>query len=382
MPKFKFQPAGLKRCFAQVKVVKSQTNDVCLRFIGDRLVLFSSDKRRFVRAEMVSEPIGALPSGYVSDDFYITLDRTALFDSNLDDVTITVNEKSLTVQASNAEETRSATLKKRSITSRRPPIPAKPQSSDKYSFNISYFDSLLRQVSCSAQVKETKTEEDMRINQVHFYPDSKCAVSNARYYGSVAFLNDINIDLSLISNDIPIIKSFCSKLSGTDFLIFQDSTRLYVEDPVTESVLVLSKVSCKKPPLTLLDREVFSTAILADQNKLSQCLEWVVMALEGTQRISLKAEKLPDTEKEGFLEFHSGIQELSKIPISFRHGNSFRADFPAKFLSSIVKYVGGDKVTIRFGHSSMPTIMELSSHMEEDAPVKSFHYLHSMKAHS
>ena len=376
MPKFKFRPEDLRRCFVMAKLVKPKTNDICLRFVGNRLVLFCSDNRSYSRAETSAEVLDKLPDNYKSEDYYITLDRSALFDSDLESVTISVNEKSLSIQAVGEGQTRSAVLKKRSVTSRRPPVPEKPQSGKKFTLNTTNFDLLLKQVSCSAQIRETKTDEAMRVNQVHFYPESFCAVSNARYYGSVAFLPGFDMELSIVSSDIPTIKAFCARLPGKEVSLFQDNSRLYAEDPITGSILALSKVSCNKPPLVLLDRNEFKTLIIADQIKLSQSLQWALLALEGTQRVSLRT-------VDNQLEFFSGNQELSKIPVSCVHvqNDGLRADFPAKFLASIVRYIGEGRVALRFGHTKAPSVLELSQHCEETPPVEAFHYLQSMKEH-
>lgn len=378
MPKFKFAPEDLRRCFAIAKIVKPQTNDLCLRFASNRLILFSADKRRFVRAETFADPLDKIPDGYISDDFYITVDRTALFDSDLDSVTINVNDKSLSIHTHNSEQIRQATLKKRSTSSRRPPIPPRPVAGDSLSVSVSDFDLLLKQVSCSAMVRETKTEEDMRINQVHFYKDQGCAISNARYYGSIAFLPTFRSDISLVSNDVPIVKGFLAKCGSDSVSIFQDSARLYLEDPRTGSVLALSKVNGNRPPLSVTDRSKFRTLVVADQEKLAQSLEWALLALEGTQRVSVRTTRSTVDGKEGNLELQAGNQELSKIPISIIEGDGIQGDFPARFLASIIRYIGGGEVAIRYGHPDAPTILELSQHPDRD-PVRAYHYLQGMK---
>lgn len=374
MPKFRFRPEDLRRCFATAKVVKPQTNDLCIRFAGDRLIVFSSDRRRYVRAETAAEPVDKVPDGYSSEDFYITVDRSALFDSDLDSVTVNVNEKSLSVHTTSADQSRQASLKKRSVSSRRPVVPGRPDSNVKLLLDSGALDHLLKQVSCSAQIRDTKTEEDMRVNQVHLYGEAQCAVSNARYYGSVAFLPSLTMDASIVSSDVPVIRSFISKSPGGQVHLFQDSGKIYVEDSSTGSFLAMSKVGGTRPPLSLLDRAGFGPPILADQSRLSQSLDWAMLALEGTQRITVSVSGSPD---DSMLCLSAGAQEISKIPVKRGVGNLFQADFPARFLASIVKYVGDGTVAMRFGHPDAPTFLEISRHGDTDADA--FHYIQSMK---
>ena len=373
--KFIFSPDDLRTVFAMAKTVKPESNDLCLKFVKDTLILFSSSKRRYVRAMAVAQSVSDLPSSdYESDEFYITVDRSELFESKLDSVSISVTEKSFTIHASSADQSRSATLKKRSDVSKRSLIPEYAVIGNKNTVKKSSFIDLIKQVSCSAQVKETKTEEDMRINQIHFYSEKACAVSFTRFYGSVSFLPSVDFDLSIISNDVPLIKTFCSKCSGDFVYIYSDSSRLFVEDPTTKSVLVLSKVSSKKPVLNLIDRTIFNTEILLSRDSLIQSLEWSVTALDGTQRVSLKTS---ENESNWFLEFNNGAQELSKIPVKSVKGDVVCVDFPAKYLLSIIKYTTSDMVILRIGSMSSTKILEISS--DEDGEVKTYHYLNAMK---
>ena len=377
MPKFTFQSSELKKGFGLARIVKPETGDFCLRFNRQSLTVFSYDARRYVRVEIPCSDSDVTDDAYSSSEFYILTDRIALFDSDLDTVTFTVNEKSLGIKAVGGEQTRKANLKKRSPRSRRPSIPDPPDCKVVSTVPSDGLDQLLRQVSCSAQVKETKTEEDMRINQVHFYPDDGCAVSSARYFGSVAYMDGMSLDLSVVSSDIPAVKAFCGKVDGDTVDLAQDDRALYVLDVQTGSFMSLSKVSGKKPPLRVLDDDGFETVLVIDQDRLNKSLGWAQLAIEGTQRMSFRARRESSDGPEGTIELYNASQELSQLPVRFLKGSELRADFPVRFFFSMTKFVDGD-ISLRYGHKDAPTVLGISQH-ECEGSVRSIHYLQSMR---
>jgi hypothetical protein len=378
VPRFTFRSEDLKRGLGMAKIVKPrpENKDFCFQFRHGKLVIFSYDQRRYARIEVPCGDSDVTDPQYASHEYYILADQTALFDSDLETVSFSVNDKSLGVRASGDGQERKASLKRRSPRSRRPAIPEVPDCLSPSEVDCVALDQLLRQVSCSAQVKETKTEEDMRINQVHFYPDHGCATSSARYFGTVAYMDGMSLDLSIVSSDIPSIKSFCGKLEGETVNLAQDDRALYVMDPGGGSLLSLSRVASKKPPLYLLDDDGFEVEIGVDQEKLSKSLGWAALAIEGTQRMRIRADRGPDGA-DGTLEFHGLGQELSQIPVRFLRGGRIDADFPVRYLFSISRFVEGETV-IRYHHAKSPTVMGISQR-EWDGPVRATHYLQSMR---
>ncbi len=372
MAKLDFDPMTLRTSFAMAKIVKPESNDFCLRFSEDRLTIISQDRRKFVRSE-VKPRSGVV--GLKSDDFYLTLDRSSLFDSELDSVSISVNEKSLTINAIGEGQTRQASLKRRAERTRRPPVPQTPPMDDAIRINADAFENLLKQVSCSALVRETKTEEEMRVNQVHFYSDKSCASSNARFFASVSYLPGLNLDLSIISSDIPSIRSFCSKCSS-DVLIRQDERRLYISDPATQSVLAFSRIQVPKPPLSVLDDDGFTISCLIDRQQGLKSMNWAVLALDGTQRITFDAKKQSES---GVLELRSEQTEISSFPIQFLAGGAFKADFPARLFHGILTYLDDGPINLKFGHKDSPTILQVTQHLPKGS-VRSAHFLQSMRS--
>lgn len=373
MPRFTFKPEDLRVVLSLARIVKPETKDLSFTFTSDSLVVFSFDKRRYSRARIPVQPDG-VPDGWSSPEFYITLDRTALFESDLTSISVTVSDKSLTVNATDGDQVRMASLKRRSVRSRRPVVPSSPDVQF-LDVRTADMDDLLGQVSCSAMVKDTKTEEEMRIHQVHFYGDSGHACSTARYHGSVVQLEGLNLDVSIVSSDIPAIKSFCARIPGDVVRVGHDKLRLYFSDPVTGSFIALSRVSSKKPPLNSIDPSGFGTVIVADQSQLLKNLGWAQLAIEGTQRITFRAQK-SESDGAGWLELHHGSEEVSRFPVRFLSGSALSADFPVRFLHSIVKHVDGE-VIMGFDHPDAPKILGIRP-SGDAGPVRYTHYLMSM----
>lgn len=376
MPKLWFEPESLRRGLATAKIVKPETGDLHMKFTGSSLQVWTYDRRRQAMVFVTPVRSEGADAGWVSDEFYVSLDRSVLFDTDLKTVSVSVNEKSISVHAQDdGGLTRSATLKKRSESSRRQKMPPLPSASF-IQLSRPLLDETLRQVSCSALIKETKTEEDMRVNQVHFHGALGCASSNARYYASLAFMEGIPDEFSVVSSDLPLIRVFCSKCRGELIELAQDEFRTYFRDPETGSVLSFNKVSSKRTPVTSLDDTLFSVDVRVDRDVLCKSLGWSSTAVEGTQRISISA--IRDAESDsGVMKFSSVSQELSSIPVRFVSGSSLVADFPVRIMASVIGFMDGE-VSMKFGHKSSPTIMEITS--PSDSKVRGVHYLQSMKA--
>ena len=367
--KFSFSPEDLRKGFAIVKLVKPMTGDYVLKIAGGTMSIFSSDRRRFARAAVRSTGSDA-PDGFASDEYFLPADRQTFFDSNLESVTVTVGDKGMVVKTEGSGQSRQASVKRRAELSRRPPMPAKASVSGT-TVKAKAFEELIRQVSCSALVKETKTDEDMRVNQVHCYPEESCAVSNARFYATVAFLPGLSLDLSIVSADLPAIRSFCARLGDADVVVGRDKSHLFVSDPATGSCAAFSRYSSVRPPLSIVPEDGYDTIVALDRDQFVKSLTWCSMAVEGTQRISFRA----SGDK---LSLMNGSQEVSSLPASFVAGEGLAADFPVKVLAGIVKYLGEGRAFLKYGHKDSPGVLEIAEE-SSDGVVRARHFISSMK---
>lgn len=366
MAKLLFAPEDLRRGFAIAKLVRPISGDYILRVVDSELWINSTDRRRQVHAVVSS--ISSDSDGSSSDDFFLSIDRSALFDSELTQIAISVTNKGLLIKAEGDGQTRQATVKKRVDSARRSPMSPKPSVSGVV-LPSKKFEEIIRQISCSALVKSTKTDEDRKINQVHFYQDENCGYSNARVYASVVYMDGLSLDLSVSSDDLPALRNFCSRISD-NVKIGQDKTKMFISDPVSGSVISFSRVACSKPILNVLSDDGYEIEIEVDRIKLVKALQWTNMAREGTRRVSFKA--LNDS-----LVMSCNGQEVSNLPVSFLVGNSLSADFPSDLLASIVSHTDSENVMMKYKHKTSPSILEVCNSTKSD--VRARHFLQSMK---
>jgi len=368
MAEFIFDPKKLKDGLSLARIIKPEIGDFNIKFDNSSMVISSADKRKYIKVVIPAE---SSPADFELNETYVSLDRIALFDTELDSVSIGVNDKTLSVKMQGGDQIRRASIPKKIVRIKMPDPSVGLGDATKSSIDKNLFDNLLRQISCSALIKETKTEEDMRINQIHFYSDQNCAVSNARYYGSIAFLDGMQLDLSIISSDIPIIRAFCAKCLGSTIDLSCNEQKLCVADPETGSTLILGRITTPKPALTILDSADFQTEVFIDREQFAKNLSWASLVIEGTQRLGIHAQ-------DGQMKLFFGQDEISNFPVKFVKGDEIKADFPINVLVNMIGFI--EKIVVlRFHHQKTPTILEVSQ--GEGAAVKSLHYLQSMRVH-
>lgn len=368
MAKFAFNPDDLRRGFAIAKQVKPVTGDYVLKFVSGTLVVYSADKRRRCRAEVT--PTGDRED-FTSDDYYLPADRAALFETDLEKVSITVTDKGMAIKSEGNGQSRQATVKKRLDNARRAGVPARV-SFEHQEVPVKAFEELLRQVSCSALVKETKTEEDMKVNQVHFYPDQSSAMSNARFYASVVSMEDLALNLSVVSADIPLMRGLCARATGQVVHVGQNDRELFISDPATGTSMSFSRISGTRAALSVLPEDGFAVELTVPSVALAKALSWSTIALEGTTRLTVQAQ-------DGHLVFLSNGQELSRVPATFLTGTEFKADFPAAILANLSGAVDSGNALLRYKHKSSPTILEVRDAQPPIPAVRARHFVQSMK---
>lgn len=380
MPKFRFGSGDLRRGFAIAKLVKPQTKDFVLKFHGGTLSIISYDARKYARAEVKALESDVKPD-YVSDEYFLSDDRKGLLDSDLEYVSVSITDKGMNVKAFAQEKERKALIRKRPDNSRRPFVPRRLEvSGEPLLLKGAVLEDLLRHLSCSALVKETKTEDDMRVNQVHFYKDHECAVSNARSHATVVKYPGLNLDSSVVSSDIPLIKGFCAKMGDEGEVLFgQDKTHVYVQDPNTGSCIFCARVNGKRPEFSFtdLDEDDFKTEVEVDGEELNTAVAWAVTAVEGTSRITFATGHI-DSEKErlGIILSADG-EGVCKFPAVLKKG-TLAADFHIGCMSEISPYLTYGEAKLRYGHKENATLLDISM-VSKVTKVGVRHFVRSMK---
>lgn len=371
MPKFIFDSELIGKAFAIAKIVKPIITKFSMKVIGEKLVIFSYDRRRWTRSSVQAKETKDNSPDYDSGEFFISSDRQTLIHTDLETVTLSITDKAIALKTEGNGQSRNATLQRRSHDSKLAKIADLPAINMTHVVNANHLAELLHQVSCSALVKETKTDEARKYNQVHFFAESSCAYSNARGFMTLSTLSGLNLDLSIVSDDVPLMKAFCVRLGDSDVVIQQNDSHLWISDVDQNNILYLSRIATKKPLLPVIDSSGFSMEIQIDRQKFSKAMQWAGMTIDGTQRATLRAKS-----SDSVMEVFHGKDEIAKFPISFIKGTELNSDFSYKILSTVSNYLGGDNLTLKYGHSTSPHLLEVSE--TSDSPVKSRHFLQSM----
>jgi hypothetical protein len=352
---------------AMARIVKPETGDFCMRFDRECLVIFSYDKRRYVR---VSVPYSnnEVPKDFRSEEFYVTPERTSLFDSDLESVTVKINAASVSIKAEGGDQSRQASLKRRAKKSKRTPVPdsvVPSGASSVLAVRRDLLEEVLGHLLCSTVIG--KTEEEMRVNQIHFYSDSLCATSMTRFYGTVVRLRFPVPDFSIVGTDAPSVQTFASKASVEEVSLYQDERRLYASDGY--SCLSLTRVSGKRPPLVLADNSLFGGSCRLKKDQIAKALIWAGVAVqdEGTSRVRLK------TDGSDFVMVYKD-EEISRIRCDDKRGD-LDADFQVRYLKHIVDHISSD-IRLFYGYPSDPNLLCLSPDQQSD----SYDVHHYMKA--
>jgi len=357
---------------AVARIVKPETGDFCMRFDRDGLVIFSYDKRRYVRA---SVPYSShdVASDFRSEEFYVTPERTSLFDSDLESVTVKINAQSVSIKAEGGDQSRQASLKRRAKKSKRTPVPdfVVPEGAESVlSIRKDLLEEVLGHLLCSALVG--KTEEEMRVNQIHFYSAERCATSMTRFYGTVVKMRGPVPDFSVVGTDAPPIKVFAAKAAVGEVSLSQDKNRLYVTDG--SSCLSLTRISGRRPPATLADNSLFKFSCRLKKDQISKALLWASTAVqdEGTSRVRLRAEGTD------FVMFYKD-EEISRIRCEDRKGD-LEADFQVRHFKHVMDHVTGDSVRVLYDYPSDQHLLCVSPETQPES-YEVHHYMKAMVEH-
>ncbi len=353
----------LSRCLNVASIIRPVSNFIVLNFRPGYIMLHSSDRRRTSYAKIFIDT-------HVESDseFILPFERRGVLDSKLDTSEFSISSSQMQIKSGGSGQNKNVVIKKRSTTSK--PIQASFPSFDTlFSIPKKILDEALRQVSCSALVKETKSDDDMRINQIRFMSSESALYSFARFFASTVYVDSPIKDCSIVSSDIPIIRSFISKIESDSISIGLNESNTFFSSEDKSFILSVSKIPSKPHPFSPFDNSLFKSRITVNTPSLSSSLDWIIKASDSGQRVTLES----DSEN---LRFVQSKDELSSIPILSHDGDHIHMDFPASILKSIISYVNSSSTDLMYGHPTMKTLLCVPSTSDN---IKSFHYLQSMK---
>lgn len=357
---------SLKDGFNIAKIIKPSDGDFLLTFKQDGLYITSYDKRRFICARV------ELNSDFKEcEEFLLPQDRSSLVEGDLDDVSLSVNDKGLSLKYHSSGVKKTATIKRRSLNNKRMPVRGVVESESPYSIQSDVLDKILTASSASALVKETKTEEDMRVNQIFFNSKNRCVFSNARFYATFVFHESISKDFSIISADIPIIRSFCDRARGMIRISDNDNSICFQHES-TGNYLIINKLPSKSEnKLSLPDTHECDFHLSCDMDKFKGAIKWAALTLEGTQRLTLSYQI-----EEKVVSFSQGDMILTSIPAESDCEKGFAIDLPLKVLTSICEYLFEGNLVCKFGIKNLP---DMVSFEQLQGDLITNHFVRSMR---
>lgn len=360
MSKVTMDSTALKKAVNLAKIIKPEFNDLCFSFSFNALKIFSYDRRKRIVCNL------GLDSD-LKDEFYLSIDKVSLFDIASDSIEFAITDNQIKIKSKTGSNAKQATLKRKSSKIKRLPIPVLP-TVDFCQIEKKVLTQILSAVSAAALIKETKTDEEMKINQIHFYRDHQSVFSSARYYGSYVFSSHITFDLSIVSSDIPYIRNFLSKISSDLIKIYQSPTGTYFADD-SNSFLFLGKVNSQRPTFSTYEFSEFKHQIKVPKTNLKEQLEWADKAVDGTQRISF----IVNGSK---LYLKNASEEIAEMDIDQVSDSNFSTDVPISYLSKLAESIDGETILIGFDHKKTSTLMGLT---DPDSSVQYLHLIQSMR---
>lgn len=371
MPKLKFNPEEMKSALNSARLVKPSSKDITLRIRGKSLHIISQDLRS--RSVSIIRAIDSdFDDNYSSEDYYLSLDRHSILEANLNSVAISETDKGLSIKYEDGPNIRQAHVRKRADNARRNRVGEVIFPENGHDLNSKDFCKLLEFVGCSALVGDTKTDQDMKMNQVHFFKEESCAYSNARTYASIAFMPGIPFNISIVSSDLPQIRAFCSKIDD-DVSIHFDEHRIYFFNKSKTRLLTCTQVKTSRPPLTIYSENLYNTEILCEYETLNESINWAITSIEGTNKVGLKS---INNSGSIFIDLIGPTGQISRFPSVFVKGSNLLVDVHIDKLSQIVRHVG-DNVIIKTDHPILRDTIEVCN--KPDSRVRVRHFLKCMR---
>lgn len=374
MPKLKFNPEDVKSALTSSRIVKPLTKDLTLRIRGKNLHILSQDSRS--RSLSIVRSLDSdIDDDYRSEDYYLSSDRHSILEANLNSVVLTETDKGLSIKYEDGLNVRQAQVRKRADNARRSRADEIKFPEDGFPLNSRDFCKLLELVSCSALVGDTKTDQDMKMNQVHFFKKESCVYSNARTYASVAFMPGIPFDISIVSSDLPQIRSFCSKLSGDNVIIYFDDHKIYFSDELKTRLLTCTQVKTSRPPLTIYSEDEHEVELSCEPSVLNESINWAITSIEGTNKVGIKSVRQSEIS---FVELIGPTGQISRFEAIFTKGSSISVEVHIDKLSQLTRHIDGDIILIRTGHPILRDTIEVSNKVNSRVRVR--HFLKCMRA--
>lgn len=347
-----------KKALGFPKLLKSGLPEVLIDAYGGSMRLMSSEKRRVLITLVDNLGINIHPGIQYS----IPYDHPLFGETDVDSWTVDVKKDGMKFCLQSNVGYKTTDIRKKS----------KP-----HGFDVSEewdlvadtkkedFLNVLDHLEASASVKDTKTEEDARINAVYFRPSFSFSIN--RHTASVAPAVALKT-FSIPSLDYSVIRSFVDKLDNNENVkIYQSPS--YMKIGQDRYWLYLTRIASREPNFSRLE-DNFSFKFTTSVSALKSLVKWSEYNAEASSYMTLHMEN-------DQCEFKTKFKSLGSIKGKI-HGEPFSVNLPSKGFVSLIEYLYGEEVNLNYSHVKMPTIFNLSTNID-GASSSQDHYIQSVR---
>lgn len=359
-----FDPEKIRRAIIIAKLTKPATGDLTLKFTGGRLVISSQGRRGQSRSEVL--PLED-PGGFESDEAYLPYDKSLFLESQNDSVALVFDDRYLNIKVRSGSSNRSARVPLRNNDTKRGKLPAKIELTESNPIDKKTWSDVLSSLSFSAQVKTTKTDIEMRQNQIYFYGEEKSAYSNARTYASSASHESLDFSISIISSDVPTIRAYVQK-GPDDQCVGVVDNQLVFSATDGSSYISFSRMVNKFPPYKVPVPDGYKHSVELNTEEWKKNVNWSLKAVEGSNKIRVIC--TPES-----VSLMDGPKELVSFP-SLDCSGEFSFDTNLEILIGISSVINSDKFDLFFSHPTLDNMIEF----RDRGPVMARHFFTSVKS--
>jgi hypothetical protein len=340
------------------KLLKSGTPEVLIQKTDSGISISSSERRRVVKIEIPASDL-VIPEGV---QYSIAFDNPLLNENDVNSWNMVAKKDTLKFEfiSDSGKKVTEIRKKAKPVAFNAPMVWELLQK-----FSKSDITRILDHLEASASVKDTKTEEDARINAIFFREDGSFSIN--RHTASVS-KGVGEKRWSLPSLDFSSVRAFIDRCDSDQMIRFEDGKE-YIRVGYENFWLYLTKVVSREPNFAFLEDKYlyeFNTTVDA----LKSIVKWSEYNADASSYLTL-----------GFnqdeCEFKTKYKTLGTIK-GTNVGSVFEVSLPSKNFVNLVEYLSGKDVSLRFSHEKLNTIFNLHSIDGETGRLFD-HYIQSVK---
>lgn len=347
-----------KRGLQIPKLLKSGIPEVLIQENERGLKISSYEKRRMVEVVIPSTSVN-LPHGV---QYSISFDHPLFNESDVESWSIEPKKDILKFIFKNNGSTKVTDIRKKAK-----PVDVTIPTDwvEVASVNKACLLRSMDHLEASANVKDTKSEEDARINAVFFRKDLSFSIN--RHTASVTD-GLASVDFSIPSLDFAVIRGFVERLDHNGDVSISKSKN-YMRVGQGDIFLYTTLINSREPNFSRLnDKYLFNFE--TKTSDLKALVKWSEYNAEASSYLTLEF-------KGASCEFKTKFKSLGEIS-GINKSSPFTVNLPSKGFVGLMDYLEGDIVNLRYSHEAMSTIFNLN--VSDSSGVSSYdHFIQTVK---